>query len=571
MRKKHQRSSKRVRPAAFSKANRRSKSDSNARRRTEKALLDANQRLRSVLIANEVGTWTWDIPNDVLIADENLARLFGVSRKDAAGAPIQKYFEAIHPGDRDRVRAAVEKVLQGPDERYAVDYRVVRNGGAISWVTARGKVERDETGKAKYFPGVVLDITERKNSEQEAAGLNRRLEQQSVVFDTTLSTITDFAYIFNRAGQFVYVNQALLNLWGLKLEDAVGKNFHELQYPKELADRLQRQIEQVFTTKTGLTDETPYTSPTGTSGYYEYIFQPVLDRDGDVLQVAGSTRDITERKRVEKELRQSQERFRLLAETLENQVQTRTIELEERNNEVLVHSEHLRDLSVRLMETQDQERRRIARELHDSAGQTIVALLMSLEKIAAQAKKLDPKLVELAAETRGYAKELEQEIRTTSYLLHPPLLDEIGLRAALHWYAEGLKQRAGLDVVLDVQREMEGLSGDMELTIFRVVQECLTNIHRHSGSKSAQIRIACEGHNVMVEVRDGGCGIAADRLKKIRAKGGVGLRGMRERVRQFAGEVRIESQEGVGTTIVVTLPQVAGGKTERAVANSQPV
>jgi PAS domain S-box-containing protein len=534
-------------------------------------LLDANQRLRSVLIANEVGTWTWDIANDVLIADENLARLFGVSRKDAAGAPIRKYFEAIHPEDRARVKAAVEKVLQGPDDKYAVDYRVVRKGGGVSWVTARGKIERDGSGNARYFPGVVLDITERKNSEQEAAGLNRRLEQQSVVFDTTLSTITDFAYILNRAGQFVYVNQALLNLWGLKLEDAVGKDFHELQYPKELADRLQRQIQQVFATKTGLTDETPYTSPTGASGYYEYIFQPVLDRDGDVLQVAGSTRDITERKRVEKELRQSQERFRVLAETLENQVQTRTIELEERNNEVLVHSEHLRDLSVRLMETQDQERRRIARELHDSAGQTIVALLMSLEKLSTQGKKLDPKLAELAAETRGYAKELEQEIRTTSYLLHPPLLDEIGLRAALHWYAEGLKQRAGLDVVLDIQREMEGLSGDMELTIFRVVQECLTNIHRHSGSKSAQIRIACEGPNVVVEVADRGCGIAADRLKKIRAKGGVGLRGMRERVRQFAGEVRIESQEGVGTTIVVTLPQGAGGKTERTVADSQAV
>jgi PAS domain S-box-containing protein len=531
---------------------------SNILQRTEKALLDANQRLQSILIANEVATWTWDIVNDRVIADQNMTRLFGLSRKDAAGGPIEKYFQAIHPDDRTDVKAAVAEALQGPNDKYAVDYRIVRKDGSTSWVTARGKVERDARGKAKYFPGVILDISERKASEQEARKLLDKFEQQSRLFDTTLSTITDFAYIFNRAGQFVYVNQALLNLWGLKLEDAVGKNFYELGYPEELAARLARQIQQVFETKTGLTDETPYTSPTGAGGYYEYIFRPVLDGGGNVREVAGSTRDITERKRVEEALRQSQERFRVLAETLENQVRGRTVELEERNSDVLTQSEHLRDLSVRLMETQDQERRRIARELHDSAGQTIVALLMSLAKISAAAKTSDPKLVELAEETRTYAKELEQEIRTTSYLLHPPLLDEIGLRAALSWYAEGLKQRAGLEVELDIRWELERPSREMELTIFRVVQECLTNIHRHSGSKSAQIRIVCEGESVVVEVRDAGCGMGAERLSKIRAKGGVGLRGIRERVRQFAGSVEIESQEGAGTTVVVKLP-LSGG------------
>jgi PAS domain S-box-containing protein len=558
MPKRHRASSKARRARTASKLQRAPESSNNKQRRTEKALLDANQRLQSILIANEVATWTWDIVNDRLIADENLARLFGVSRKDAAGGPIEKYFQAVHPEDRATVRAAVGKALEGPNDRYAVEYRVVRKDGTTSWVAARGKVERDARGKPKYFPGVILDITERKASEQEAKKLHHKLEQQSRLFDTTLSTITDFAYIFNRAGQFVYVNQALLNLWGLKLEDAVGKDFYELGYPEELAGRLARQIQQVFETKTGLTDETPYTSPTGAGGYYEYIFRPVLDFDGEVQEVAGSTRDITERKRVEEELRQSQERFRVLAETLENQVRARTTELEERNSDVLTQSEHLRDLSVRLMETQDQERRRIARELHDSAGQTIVALLMSLGRISTEIKTSSPRLVELLDETRAYAKELEQEIRTTSYLLHPPLLDEIGLRAALHWYAEGLKQRAGLEVELDIRWELERPPREMELTIFRVVQECLTNIHRHSGSQSARIRIACEGGSAVVEVRDAGCGMGAERLSKIRAKGGVGLRGIRERVRQFAGSVHIESQEGVGTTMVVKLPLSAG-------------
>ncbi|GAC1692663.1 MAG: hypothetical protein NVS9B5_34950 [Terriglobales bacterium] len=381
------------------------------------------------------------------------------------------------------------------------------------------------------------------------------MQLQSHIFDATLSSLTDFVYIFDRDGRFVYMNQALLDLWGLKFEDAVGKNFYELGYPDELAERLQRQIQQVFDTKTGLIDETPYSSPIGIRGYYEYIFRPVFHPDGNVDVVAGSTRNVTERKRIEDELRQSQERLRALADTLESQVQARTIELEERNRDVLAQSEQLRELSVRLMETQDQERRRIARELHDSAGQMIAALSMNLQQLLRELRNGNPELVHLAEETLAFTEELDHEVRTTSYLLHPPLLDEIGLQAALTWYVEGLKQRAGLDVKLDINLEFQRPSREVELTIFRVVQECLTNIHRHSGSKSARIRIAREGANVVVEVRDAGAGIEADRLTRIQAHGaGVGLRGIRERVRQLSGDVRMESQIGLGTTIVITLP-----------------
>jgi PAS domain S-box-containing protein len=520
---------------------------------TEKALLDANQRLQSILSVNEVAAWTWDVVNDRVIADENLARLFDVP-SDAHG-PIQNYLKAIHPEDRAAVAAAITAALESPTEKYAIEYRIVRKDGSISWVAARGKVERGPDGQPKYFPGVVLDISERKASEQNTEELRFRLEQQTRLFDITLSSISDFAYIFDRRGRFIYVNQALLDLWGLRLEDAIGKDFYELKYPTELAERLHRQIQQVFDTQRGLTDETPYTSPTGAGGYYEYIFRPVFGRDGAVEAVAGSTRDITGRKRVEQELRSSQEHLRILAETLENQVSARTVELEQRNADVLKQSEQLRDLSVSLMETQDREGRRIARELHDSAGQMITVLLMNLSQMVDELKTSRPDLLKLAEETRGYTQQLDQELRTTSYLLHPPLLDEVGLRAALSWYAEGLQQRAGLDVHLSIPDNFERPSRNMEVAIFRVVQECLTNIHRHSGSKSAHIKLEHQGKNLVVEIRDAGRGIPPHRLSKLREKGvGVGLRGVRERVRQFAGDICIESQEGVGTTILVTLP-----------------
>jgi PAS domain S-box-containing protein len=213
------------------------------------ALLDATQRLESILAANEVATWTWDVGNDRVIADKNLARLFGLASSEG---PIQVFLDAIHPDDRPKVAAAISDTLEGQSDRYAIDYRVLRPDGSISWLAAQGRVERDKEGKPRYFPGVVIDITERKSSQAKAEDLRFRLDQQAKLFDITLSSITDFAYIFDRKGCFAFVNQALLNLWGLKLEDAVGKDFFDLKYPPDLAARLQRQIEQVFETGEGL-------------------------------------------------------------------------------------------------------------------------------------------------------------------------------------------------------------------------------------------------------------------------------------------------------------------------------
>jgi PAS domain S-box-containing protein len=530
------------------------------------ASAEAKRRLKAVQAAHEVATWTWDILENRLVADENLARLFGVSAEDARGGPIENYIRAIHPEDRGAVQTAISKVLEGPNDRYEITYRVVRENGDTSWVSARGTVERDATGKAISLPGVVVDISELKATEQKADDLLFRLDRQARILDITLSSISDFAYIFNREGRFVFINRSLLDLWGLKLEDAVGKNFFDLKYPDELAARLQRQIETVFETKAGLTDETPYTSPTGAGGYYEYIFRPVLDREGNVELVAGSTRDITDRKSVESDLRQSEERLRSLTESLESQVQERTKELEMRTRDVLQQSEQLRELSVRLMKTQDEERRHIAREMHDSAGQIIAALAINLAQISKQFGGVNQTAGELTSQAQSMVKELEQEIRATSYLLHPPLLDELGLRAALAWYIEGLQQRVGIDVRLSMT-EFERLPEDMELTIFRVIQECLTNIHRHSDSKSAQLSLACDLANVVIEVRDFGKGISEQNLAKIRSRGvGVGLRGMVERVRPFAGDVRINSEEGKGTTVTITLPLAC--QTGRAMSSS---
>jgi len=274
---------------------------------------------------------------------------------------------------------------------------------------------------------------------------------------------------------------------------------------------------------------------------------PVRDASGKIVGASKIARDITERKRIERELRESEERYRTLADALDTQVQFRTQELERRNSD-------LRDLSGRLLESQDAERRHIARELHDSAGQTLAALGMQLARIGEGVKKNPAQLAKDVNDAEELVQHLTREIRTTSYLLHPPLLDEAGISSALSWYVQGLAERSSLQIDLEVPENFGRLPSEMELLIFRLVQECLTNIHRHSGSKTALIRIQRVESNIHVEVEDQGRGMSPERLTEIQVQGtGVGIRGMRERVSHFRGNLVIDSNAS-GTRVYATLP-----------------
>jgi signal transduction histidine kinase len=179
---------------------------------------------------------------------------------------------------------------------------------------------------------------------------------------------------------------------------------------------------------------------------------------------------------------------------------------------------------------------------------------MRLSQLVQQAQSSAPRFVNDVQETSDLVQQLSREIRTTSYLLHPPLLDETGLASALKWYLDGLKGRSTVSITLEAADDFGRLPSDMELLLFRAVQECLTNIHRHSGSKTATIVLARDAESVLLEVRDHGTGIPPEKLAELQTQSsGVGIRGMRERILQFKGEMNIESSPS-GTTVHVTLP-----------------
>jgi len=245
--------------------------------------------------------------------------------------------------------------------------------------------------------------------------------------------------------------------------------------------------------------------------------------------------------------RRQNEKLRAAQGELESRVQERTADLDAANH-------NLRELSARLLQLQDEERRRIARELHDSVGQMLAALTMNISAVRADIERLS-KTANALADSESLVHEMTTEVRTISHLLHPPLLDEAGLSSALRWYVDGFAVRSNIKVDLDLPQDFGRLPRESETAIFRVVQECLTNIHRHSRSPVAKIRLRQRDQEVIVEIADKGKGIPPDKREEMCSSGpaGVGIRGMRERLRQLGGTLEIDST-GSGTVITVRLP-----------------
>jgi PAS domain S-box-containing protein len=341
-------------------------------------------------------------------------------------------------------------------------------------------------------------------------------------------------------GIILFANPRLMEMLGTGEEELIGKSLRDLikYIDCDNIDDLLKLIEK----KPTKVECTLHVKGDGALPVY-LSFSPL--KENGFSGVCLIVTDLSGQKRREEQLAQANE-------SLRTEVSQRL-----RAEEALRQEEEsLRQLSARLLMLQDEERRRIARDLHESTGQKVAALCLDLTLATRQADLLPPSARDTLQHCSALAEEITTDIRTLSYLLHPPLLDEVGLRSAARWYVDGFTRRSKIEVNLDLPSRLPRMHQDVEIALFRILQESLNNVHRHSGSKVAHVTIASSDHSVTLQVEDKGRPTAqqSQRLTdKQAAMLGVGIRGMRERVRQLGGKLEIHSTHN-GTTIKATLP-----------------
>jgi PAS domain S-box-containing protein len=447
-------------------------------------------------------------------------RIMGYKASEIVGRHISSFYsdEDVRSGKPQRLLD--EAVKNGHVENEG--WRVRKDGSKL-WASVTINPIRDASGKLVGFGKVMRDLTERRSNEL-ALRRSKEGEERARLF---IEGVLDYAiFRLDPDGVVSTWNVGAERFKGYKASEIVGQHF-SVFYPEEDRQSGKPAWELTAALKNGrFEDEGWRVRKDGSRFWANVIITPIKNSAGDLLGFTKVTRDCTERMVAQMSLQSSQRR----------------LEQSERS---------LRDLSLHLLRTQDEERRRIGREMHDSLGQYLAALKMKLDLMTSSPATAEQ------VECAKLVDDCVKEVRTISYLLYPPMLEEMGLKSAIPWYLEGFSKRSGIKTTFEIPDDFQRLSRDAELVLFRVLQECLTNVQRHSGSATAEIKVLCSDNRVVLEVADSGKGFPAGMLEQgsqdWMGSLGVGLRGMSERVRQIGGALDISSSDK-GTEVRATVP-----------------
>jgi PAS domain S-box-containing protein len=454
----------------------------------------------------------------VVVASECLATFHGhLQQCQRSGGPVTTEL-ALAGRDRDPVAVQLYSVPipdpAGPSTLYrtAITDITQRKEAEKILRIAHDQLEDRVRVRTAELAGTAAnlrkEISDRRRAEEELRESERR-------FSDMLRNLELVSVMLDRDAHITYCNDYLLQLTGWRREEVIGRDWFEIFLPPEIVNELEGVHSTLLEDQPAAWHyENEIVTRSGARRLIRWNNSVLRSASGDVIGSASIGEDITERKQTE---------------------------------------EALRRLSVSLLQTQDEERRRIARELHDSTGQKLAVLAMNLSLIGKSAEALDVPARKTLAESLALLDQSSREIRTLSYLLHPPLLDERGLAAAVRWFADGFSQRSGVQVTLEVPPDLQRLPEEIEMALFRIVQEGLTNIHRHSGSSTARIRLVVDRDHVQLKVQDAGRGLSGPRVDDNVAALGVGITGMRERVKQLGGQMEMETGAR-GTTVRVIVP-----------------
>jgi PAS domain S-box-containing protein len=364
------------------------------------------------------------------------------------------------------------------------------------------------------------------------------LRQSEERFRLLVEGIQDYAiYSMTAEGVVTSWNSGARRIKGYTAEEIIGQNFSCFYTPEDVAQGLPVRVLRTAREEGRYEGEGWRVRKDGSRFWSNVVVTALRDAAGRIIGFSKITRDMTERK------------------LLMDRIQAHAEELDKTQ-------QNLRRLTGQLMQVQDEERRRLARELHDGAGQILAALNMNLESLQDAVKgQIAPNLNKRLQDSIRLANQVIKETRTLSYLLHPPLLDEAGLRDALHWFVGGFIERSGIQTELEISSNFSRLPQELEIAIFRIIQESLTNIHRHSGSSKASIHLLLQPNEVLLTIADQGKGMASPAIRDGAGNNrrlGVGVAGMRERVSLLGGRFEIAAGNP-GTVVKVAFPLAGVG------------
>jgi len=484
---------------------------------TERKEFEERLQKSEVLLAQaerlaNLGSWEFNVLTKKLTWSAQFYRMLGF--EPGIEPPRYETHTVIHPDDMpDAIRDLNEIETNGkPLEN---ELRFITSKGEVRLFHSRAVAIQDEAGRVVCIRGMSQDITDRRREEERV-----RLSEALLAQAERIANLGSWEYDLKT--DRTTLSKSLLRLYGLDCSAEFTEEWYwscvhpdDRRRARTLANR-------------GWRNSKPYVymvrfhRPNGRTRVHFVRGVPIVGSRGRPVGSIGVVQDITDQRRVVQDLRR---------------------------------------LSQEVMRTRDQERREAARALHESAGQTLAALKMTLSRLKGAVARNEEKAQMLWKAAIDLTESAVREVRTVSYLMHPPLLDEAGLGAALRWYVTGFTDRSGIEVILEVDDHVGRQSQEIETTLFRMVQEALTNVHRYSGSRRAWIRITREKGKIHAEVRDEGRGLRVDSkaLTKV-APLGVGISGMRERVEQLGGAFELESSPGHGTILRATLPLVRNSK-----------
>jgi PAS domain S-box-containing protein len=461
-----------------------------------------------------VGIYHCDTTGRCLYVNERWCELTGLAPEQAMGAGWER---AIHPDDRARVHREWMQTAKRR-EPFRSEYRYRRPDGSVVWIFGEVVEDRDARGQLAGLIGTVTDITELRHArealqrsqdelEQRVRDRTRQLREVAMVVEQSEDAIIRSSL----ESKIVGWNRGAERLFGYGADEMIGETTAKLTPPEFLEEALaiKRDVRRGRSVQNL---EVMRLHKDGRLLAVSLSVFPLRDDDGTIIGTSAMVRDLSEQKRAE---------------------------------------QRLRLLSQRLLRAQDEERRRIARELHDSTAQLLAALSINLGQVLKEVERLSATdCTRMLAESAILAERATMELRTQAYLLHPPLLEERGLVAALRVFIDGFTQRSGVRVKFQAPARLVRLEESVELVLFRVVQEALTNVHRHAGSSRATIQLTAGRNAIKLSIRDYGRGLSAE----TRELPGVGLAGMRERVSELGGTLSVTSTQP-GVCIEARLPR----------------